>query len=172
MLPRFTYHPDPLATGSIVRTELSCACCGKARGFVYALAPYGEASGLVGRICPWCIADGSAARKFDATFVSRIEDGLEPAVRDEILTRTPGYASWQGELWLGHCGDACEYHGDPSAAQLANLSDAEIAGFLNENPLIEDWPTFRESYDVARYPALYRFVCRHCGTTRLGMDFS
>ncbi|WP_264169817.1 CbrC family protein [Burkholderia cepacia] len=35
-LPAFRYHPDPLATGSVIRSDARCVCCGDARGYVYA----------------------------------------------------------------------------------------------------------------------------------------
>jgi hypothetical protein len=58
-LPDFPYHPDPLATGSIEESPADCVSCGRARGFVYTGSVYAveEAEPL----CPWCIADGSAA---------------------------------------------------------------------------------------------------------------
>ncbi|MFD9367154.1 CbrC family protein [Streptomyces sp. NPDC060020] len=30
-LPAFPYHPDPMATGAVVRSEGTCARCGQAR---------------------------------------------------------------------------------------------------------------------------------------------
>ncbi|MDS0862857.1 CbrC family protein [Burkholderia pseudomultivorans] len=35
-LPGFRYHPDPLSTGSVMRSDAHCVCCGAARGHVYA----------------------------------------------------------------------------------------------------------------------------------------
>ncbi|EGC99676.1 hypothetical protein B1M_35401 [Burkholderia sp. TJI49] len=35
-LPGFRYHPDPLSTGSVMRSHARCVCCGDARGHVYA----------------------------------------------------------------------------------------------------------------------------------------
>ncbi|MCU9953286.1 CbrC family protein [Burkholderia pyrrocinia] len=32
-LPAFRYHPDPLATGSVIRSDARCMCCGDARGY-------------------------------------------------------------------------------------------------------------------------------------------
>ena len=29
-LPQFKYHPDPIGTGAIQKTEAECECCGKA----------------------------------------------------------------------------------------------------------------------------------------------
>ena len=171
-LPRFTYHPDPVATGAVEKSDAECACCGKARGYVYAQAPYCEEDDLEGAICPWCIADGSAAKKYDATFVQEVENGAPDSVVKEIMERTPGYESWQGEIWLTHCNDACEFHGDMSRADLAALSPEAEAQFLAENDFIDDWPEFKKHYAPKGDTALYKFVCRHCGLVRIGVDMS
>ncbi len=63
MLPVFTYHPHPLETGAIKASDATCECCSKARGFVYTASIY--CADEVECVCPWCIADGSAAEKFD-----------------------------------------------------------------------------------------------------------
>jgi uncharacterized protein CbrC (UPF0167 family) len=33
-LPIFCYHPDPVASGSIVAPDAQCACYGERRGFI------------------------------------------------------------------------------------------------------------------------------------------
>jgi len=66
-LPVFRYHPDPVATGAIVRSDVACACCGEATGFAYD-GPWYATHDPDGVICPWCIADGRAAARFDAEF--------------------------------------------------------------------------------------------------------
>lgn len=92
VLPQFPYHPDPVATGSVVESLEVCERCGKARGFVYAVPVYAVED--VEFLCPWCIADGSAADQFDADFTTA--DGapsdVPAAVLDEIVRRTPGFA--------------------------------------------------------------------------------
>ncbi|MBK1868507.1 CbrC family protein [Aestuariivirga sp. YIM B02566] len=50
-LPKFTYHPDPIATGSLVASEEICICCGQARGFIYKGPAYAVEE-LVDCICP------------------------------------------------------------------------------------------------------------------------
>ncbi|WP_199855940.1 CbrC family protein [Burkholderia metallica] len=35
-LPAFRYHPDPPATGRVIRSDARCMCCGDARGDGYA----------------------------------------------------------------------------------------------------------------------------------------
>ena len=67
-LPTFRYHPEPLTSGSIVSSDLTCQCCGRARGYIYTGPVYAEEE-LNEALCPWCIADGSAAGRFQANFV-------------------------------------------------------------------------------------------------------
>src|SRR5690242_10257801 len=95
-LPQFKYHPDPLATGSVVASDAECACCGKSRGFlyagpVYALEEYEQC------ICPWCIADGSAHANLGASFTDEAGiggygkwDRVSEKVIEEVAYRTPG----------------------------------------------------------------------------------
>jgi uncharacterized protein len=172
--PRFPYHPDPVATGAVRASDANCLCCSRPRGFVYDGSPYSRRDDLDNAICPWCIADGSAARKFDATFVQHSEDDLKPMIRRQLFERTPGYESWQGEFWLCHHGDACEFHGDATREDLNALTDAEEASFLEENPFVNDWwQDMKAAHDPkASSIGVYRFRCRHCGLTRLGVDMS
>ena len=65
-LPTFRYHLDPVATGSIRADRITCTSCGEERSHRYTLPVYGENE--VGDLCPWCIADGSAAERFEVTF--------------------------------------------------------------------------------------------------------
>jgi hypothetical protein len=62
----FRYHPDPVATGEVVASSEECSVCHIARGFVYVGPIY--AIDQVEGVCPWCIADGTAAAKLDAEF--------------------------------------------------------------------------------------------------------
>jgi uncharacterized protein CbrC (UPF0167 family) len=64
-LPRFLYHPDPIATGSVVGSPVVCSCCGQLRALTY-VGPVFAEDELEDELCPWCIADGSAAETYDA----------------------------------------------------------------------------------------------------------
>lgn len=113
-LPKFRYHPDPVASGSVAASKAKCACCGEARGFVYVGPVYAEGEeDLSGRICPWCIADGSAHSKLGAEFVDSegLEEGMPDSAAEEICQRTPGYASWQGEKWPVCCEEGMAFLG-------------------------------------------------------------
>ncbi len=104
-LPNFRYHPDPVATGSVIVSDIECVCCGKERDFiytgpVYAIEEYGDC------ICPWCIADASAHEKLGASFTDEAGIGggglwapVPNAVVHEVAFRTPGFAGWQQEQW-------------------------------------------------------------------------
>ena len=67
-LPKFCYHPEPLKTGAF-KDDMSviCECCGKNTEIYYNNGVYSEQD--VTYLCPACIANGEAAKKFDATFV-------------------------------------------------------------------------------------------------------
>ena len=58
-----------------------------------------------------CIADGSAHKKFDATFVDSeaFPDGTPDDAVEEIRERTPGFNSWQAEQWPLCCGDTAAF---------------------------------------------------------------
>jgi uncharacterized protein CbrC (UPF0167 family) len=103
--PVFGYHPDPVGTGSIKASEQACANCSQRRGFVYTGLVHCEEE--VEALRPWCIADGGAAERFDATYCDVFAPpGIDGTVVDAITKRTPGFSGWQQERWLFHCGDA------------------------------------------------------------------
>lgn len=173
MLPVFRYHPDPVATGSVKPSDKTCRCCGQNRGYIYTASVY-ALDELNEAICPFCIADGSAAKKFDATFSDSQplhQAGVPQQVVDEVTRRTPGYASWQQEVWLSCCGDACEFHGDASRVELRALEGEALKGLLFE---IEwsaaEWEAFVKHYEPGGNPAAYKFICRHCRRTRYDID--
>ena len=109
-LPTFRYHPDPIASGSIEESEVECLCCGRARGYIYTGPTYAEED-LDESLCPWCIADGSAAEKFEAQFVDEenFDDDIPDKVVEEVTERTPSYSGWQQEVWPTCCDDATAF---------------------------------------------------------------
>jgi uncharacterized protein len=168
-LPTFRHHPDPIATGSIVKSDERCECCGRARGFKYQGTAYGERD--LDAICPWCIADGTAHEKFGAEFTDR--DGIgdhgswgsvPDAVADEIAFRTPGFSSWQQERWWVHCNDAALFLGPVGKDQLQEYGPDAVAAIRAECGLEgDDWQQYFDALDKDRGPTAYVFRCRHCG---------
>ena len=111
-LPYFRYHPDPIATGAVRPAAEPCACCGHDRGWIYTASFY-TAQDVPGRFCPWCIADGSAAERFDGHFTDSYGlTGVSEDVLQEVTRRTPGFSAWQDPHWLVHCRDAAAFVGD------------------------------------------------------------
>jgi uncharacterized protein CbrC (UPF0167 family) len=109
-LPGFVYHPDPIRSGSIIESKGKCRCCKEAPGLIYSGPVYSKEN-LDDALCPWCISDGSAHSKFDATFVDSeaFADSISESALTEIVERTPGFNSWQSERWLACCGDAAAF---------------------------------------------------------------
>jgi uncharacterized protein len=182
-LPKFKYHPNAYQLEIFKKSDRACQCCQQARGLIYDKTPY--AIETLVAICPWCIADGSAAQKFDAEFIQDIEppDGdfqkphtLNQSIVDELSYRTPGYVSWQGEYWLTHCDDGCEFHGDVQQNELLSLPEASLRLLRQEHPYLfganETIADVNKDYFPAGDMALYKFVCRHCGFIRLHCDMS
>lgn len=99
--------------------------CGQVRGFVYT-GPVFAKEELVDSFCPWCIADGSAAKRFDAIFTDDIgmPDDVPVEVVDAVTTRTPGFGGWQQEHWLYHCGDGAAFLGAAGWPELERHPDA------------------------------------------------
>lgn len=114
-LPITKYHPDPVATGNVRAADSTpCLCCNRIRGYIYTGPAYSERfHHLSGALCPWCVADGSAAKRFQAEFtdIGAIDADLPADVLTELATRTPGFDAIQQETWLAHCDDAAAYLG-------------------------------------------------------------
>jgi uncharacterized protein CbrC (UPF0167 family) len=170
-LPDFRYHPDPVATGSVVKSDTECVCCGKARGYVYtgpvyAIGEYDKS------ICPWCIADGSAHQKFDASFTDESGiggygtwDPVPGAVVEEVAYRTPGFSGWQQEQWWSHCGDAAQFIGHAGRTELEALGPQAIAAIQEDAGLSDgpDWDRVFAAFDRDGSPTAYIFRCTKCG---------
>lgn len=173
-LPIFRYHPDPVATGAFVPTNDTCDCCQEARGYKYNSTMYARSSPDC--ICPWCIGDGRAALKFDGIFLDSdplIRAGVSQAVVDEVCLRTPGYNSWQQQVWQAHCADACEFHGDASEAEVLGMNGEALAVFLTRSDLkAEHLPRLQENYVPGGDASVFKFVCRKCRLTVYNLDLS
>jgi uncharacterized protein len=171
-LPIFKYHPDPISTGSIIESQESCECCGQSPGYIYDGPIFSSKD--IEHLCPWCIADGSAASRFDAEFTDSSAVGdygswakVPEAVVAEVARRTPGFRSWQQGCWWTHCGDAAEFLGfigeiNRSIIESSFAKDfiAEIQRefFFNEG----QWERYVSTRDKEHSVTTYVFRCRHC----------
>lgn len=168
-LPVFKYHPDPIATGSVKRSDAQCECCSQKRGFIYTGPTYCVEE-LSECICPWCIADGSAHAKFDAEFTDSAGIGgryhaqqVPPAVVEEVAFRTPGFSGWQQERWLACCGDAAAFVGCAGHAELQSRFPDAIESIRSDSEMGENWQQFFEALNSEDSPTAYVFQCLHCG---------
>ena len=175
-LPAFRYHPDPIRSGSIVASPEPCRCCGTPRGYLYDAAVYAEET-LQDCLCPWCIADGSAHDRFDATFVDSeaFPDGTPEAAIEEITQRTPGYSAWQSEHWPACCGDATAFLMPAGITELRKYYRAWEGNVLNHiiyEMGISGGAATRMlgSLDRNAGPTVYLFRCLVCEQPQFHID--
>jgi uncharacterized protein CbrC (UPF0167 family) len=174
-LPAFRYHPDPVGTGSVVARVIVCGVCGEPREYAYT-GPYASPDAHYENedpLCPWCIADGSAALAWKASFVAPayLSEGARaamPAERQaELEQRTPSFACLQQEYWLDHHDEACAYLGEIGAAEYERLpapaqaAVREAAGDGPSRPLAPGDQVLLLRAD-GDGPAVYLFRCLHC----------
>lgn len=173
-LPVFAYHPDPMATGSIKPSDQACESCSQQRGYVYTGPVFAVEEIEV--LCPWCIADGSAADRFDATYCDVIPPpGITDAVVDAIAMRTPGFSGWQQERWLFHCGDGAMFLGPAGAQELSGDEPALAslrAELANRRWTVEQIDGYLAALSRDGQPTAYLFECRSCGTHLAYSDFT
>ena len=173
-LPEFPYHPYPLKTGVIEASDATCLCCERTRGFIYT-GPVYAVDELQASLCPWCIADGSAAERFEAMFTDDVPvpEDVPAEVVSIVTTRTPGFSGWQQEHWLYHCRDGAAFLGTGGWRE---VEGHPVADALRQEGLARGWsPEQIEEYlgslDKEGSPTAYLFRCHHCGTELAYSDF-
>ena len=178
-LPTFRYHPDPIRSGAI-QPDLTAECksCGQKRGFIYTGPVYSEHDGLDDAICPWCIADGSAAAKFAAYFVdvNSVADEVPQPVQKELEQRTPGYQSLQESEWRACCGDAAAFLMPVTEKDLMSREFPKSRRLLARYLITEqdmdsgDASDFIQTLEPDSGHAAYMFKCLKCGKFHFHID--
>jgi uncharacterized protein CbrC (UPF0167 family) len=168
-LPVFKYHPDPIATGVVEASDNPCLGCNRIRDYIYTGPVDSEKFHYLSHsLCPWCIADGTAARLFKAEFNNTgMTEGISAEVRAEIEGRTPGYIAWQEAHWLACCNDAAAFLGLAGAKELRDQFPEAIRAVKQH--LEEDYdlsgPDLEEFFHALKkddMPTAYVFRCLHC----------
>jgi uncharacterized protein len=170
--PEFRYHPDPVGTGSAVRSDDPCELCKQPAGFIYRGPIFGEQTSV---LCLRCIADGSAARRLahpdgPAEFTDigwGVPDEVPSDVLQELSQRTPGFFGWQQEHWLYHCANAAAFIGRIGWEDIKHLPDAQSSLLAQLVELGVD-PIEAQRQLLMLHPngdlTGYLFRCLHCGT--------
>ncbi len=170
-LPKFKYNPNAEKLGIIKKEKIFCPVCQKDRDYVYDGPFYSIDE--VKNICPWCIKDGSAAKRYDGEFhdSASCEDVDNKEYLEELTKNTPGYSGWQQERWLSHCGDFCALKDYVGWTEINDLKEE----------LMEDLIEIKAEYGLSQEELEinlvnsgsmqgYLFQCLHCGKHRLAID--
>jgi uncharacterized protein CbrC (UPF0167 family) len=176
-LPVFRYHPSPVRTGSVVQQPIRCVACNRDRGYAYVGPTYSVEEIDEGSLCPWCIADGSAATKFDAEFADGHSlAGLADDVVTVVTARTPGYSSWQQDVWQVHCDDACAFLDRVGRTELEQLPpeamEAMVAALRDYGRTESEREQFLSWLHRDGDLTGYLFQCLSCGVYLAHVDSS
>lgn len=171
-LPVFKYHLNPLKSEVVIKESIRCEICNCNRDYKYVSPLY--CIDEVENICPWCIASGEAARKYNGVFIDadRCEGVNNKEFLDELIHRTPSYIGWQQEQWVSHCGDYCtfiDYVGWEEIKHLSAELKEDIDFLMNDLGLTQK--EFEKSLFNNGTLQGYLFKCLHCGKHRLIADF-
>ncbi len=176
-LPKFKYNPNAYTLDIFIEEEGICSVCSEKRNLKYNSSFYSIDE--PDYICPWCIADGKAAEKYDGEFndycgiegVSPDPKDPQPSIPkqmlDEICEKTPSYSSWQQEVWLSHCNEPCAFIGYGTSKMLNPILEEIKEDIDNYNIPIE-WITNGLTEDSGL--GTYLFKCCKCGKHRLHID--
>ncbi len=174
-LPVFKYFPDPVGNGCIEKKDAVCLCCGKARDYMYTgliYCPTDEEE-----VCPWCIADGSAAVNWSASFndIYNIPETVPEEIAIEIETRTPGFSTWQQNYWLYSENDAMIFVGEVEGKKLVEEGNQEKIDACMKalEVMTYDWKLEDlEAIVPAGDPAIYLFYDPQSGRYEAYSDMS
>jgi hypothetical protein len=170
-LPSFKYQPNCIENDIFIKAGQDevkiCQCCDKQIEIYYNTM---YTSKNVDCLCPDCIANGSAAEKFDGEFIGGadpITDGADKT--EELFKRTPGYVSWQEDYWLAHCNDYCAFISYVGIKELQEMGiiDEVLADYAEMDDNVAD---VRQWLHKEGWMVGYLFKCLHCGKHRLWVD--
>jgi uncharacterized protein CbrC (UPF0167 family) len=174
-LPKFKYNLDP----GIIKSKKKCPVCGKATGYDCLVSPVGDCDEEdIQGVCPWCVFDGSAAKKYNAEFneTDAKPDEATATAIDEIKRRTPTVFTPQGNfVWETHCGDFYVYLKQVVWDDIVKMGiveeieedlKADGCGFLQFQTLTE----IKEQLCKGSSLEGWLFRCSKCGKYHLYLD--
>ena len=163
--PVFRYNPNAYVNGIIEKGKAVCQCCGKSvEKYISNMYTMEE----VDCICVFCVADGSAADKFDGTFIQNADPIDNKEATKELFCRTPGYWSWQGENWVACCDDYAEFIDRVGTKELEEIGIADDM-FL-EDGSFEEFNNARDLLEKDGNLQGYLFRCIHCRKYYMRVD--
>lgn len=172
-LPVYKYNPNPVNLQVIEHELTICPVCNEQRELVY-VGPFYSIEEVEG-ICPWCIADGSAAKKYDGEFqdAASCEEVSDNKMMEELIYRTPGFFGWQQEQWLACCGDFCaikDYISWEQIKQLVKEYPEETKRDIQQ--LFNEYGITNKEFETGSYDYIqgYLFECLHCKRPRFYTD--
>lgn len=176
-LPKFKYSQNAYNIDVFQNIEGICSTCNEERQIKYTSSFY--SINEPDYICPWCIANGKAAEKYDGEFndyygienVSSNSSNSEAIIPKDLLleitNKTPSYISWQQEVWLTHCNEPCAFIGYADIKIIEPLLE-ELSSDIENSGYGLDFIKSSLSKDGSLVG--YLFQCVNCKKHRLHVD--
>ena len=177
-LPVFRYSPNAYHINVFKEEPGECSICNQARQIKYTASFYSVER--PDYICPWCIADGSAAKKYGGEFnfyddiegisadpATVVHNSIPAELARQLVERTPSYIAWQARVWLSHCGEPCAFV-DYVDWETVEQYETELIADIENLGCGVDFIKANLSKD-GRVVG-YLFECLQCGTHRLHAD--
>lgn len=178
-LPKFKYSPNAYKLDIFKTEDGICSVCNNKSNLKYTGSFYSIDEPEY--ICPWCIANGKAAEKYDGEFndycgietVSPDPNDTKCSIPEELLlevtNKTPSYNSCQQEEWLTHCNEPCAFLAYADGKRIEPLIE-ELKEDIENNLGAEiDYVTNNLTTDGSFVGYLFR--CVKCGKHRLHADY-
>lgn len=144
-------------------------------GWIYIGHMYGGDGDKEPSVCPWCIADGSAAAWYRGSF-NTVAGGASHESTESVERRTPGIETWQDLTWPVCCGEACIFRGQAQYEQLTRTwpqAGAALLATYEPGWLGTQTPEeFLEFFKAECDPGAYAFQCRTCNRWHVEWDLS
>ncbi len=164
-LPVFRFMASPVVALQFEGSDAVCDCCTRPAGLRYKGTIYGHAPDTHS-VCPWCIADGTVADKWQASF-NEVDprSPCDASAKSEVECRTPGFLTWQ-DLWIPVCcGMPTEFLGDAGWDELSGAWTGAVSSLLAEGCPGEnesERSEFLRSLRAGGNPGAYVFRCLSC----------
>lgn len=130
-----------------------CPCCGKISEYIYFPHLFYSLDLDLKNLCPYCISDGTAAKKYKCEFIKFSPKNLfSESDKMELIYKTPSFNAYQDPSWRFCCNSPCTFLGVYYFNDLDKISIPEKIRDL----ILKDSSFIQQNVDSFEFN---RFIC-------------